>query len=143
MIWPDCTVETTVSRIKVEERGKSAVFINLDRNPYWKIKVDGCVVKNAIAADWIVAQKNNGAIIVELKGKDVDHAAKQVIATATLWRSKNSRGRLAGLIIATQYPTASPIIQRLQESFRKAFSAKLHVASGRREFRIEALLGRQ
>src|SRR3954451_9375532 len=95
-----CKTATTVSKIKVDELGRSAVFLNGKREKFIKIRVDGCVVKNSLAADWVLSKERVGDIIIELKGKDVDHGTRQITATAEFWTAKKFRkGKIAALIV--------------------------------------------
>jgi hypothetical protein len=113
----------------------------LENGRYCKIQVDGCVVKNALAADWVVSKQGIGDIIVELKGRNVEHAAKQINATATLWTDEKLRvGRLAALVVATQYPRANTMMQKAQAAFAKKFNAPLHVVTKNNEYCFEKVL---
>jgi len=95
-IAAECIEATTDSRVKVSERGRKAIFLNPDNCNYSKVRVDGCVVKNAKAADWVVSKHAVGDIIVELKGRNVEHAVKQINATAALWTEKRLVDRFRG-----------------------------------------------
>ena len=95
-----------------------------------------------MAADWVVSKCKVGDVIVELKGKDVEHATKQVVATAKLWKQKGlCQGKLAGLIVCSQYPKASTSVQKKQQAFASEFSGQLHVRTRNREYDLEQLLG--
>lgn len=133
--------ETTVSRIKVEENGRQAVFLNLDKSKFKKLKFDGGVVNNRVAADWIVKKVGVGKVIVELKGKDVSHAIEQVLETAQ-WMSDNgiNGGKLAGLIVSSQYPKFSTAIQRGKKECLKRFGGPLHVVAKNCDYNFERVL---
>lgn len=136
-----CIELTQDSRVKVSERGRKATFLNFEHCQYYKIQVDGCVVENSLAADWVVTKKGVGDIIVELKGKNVEHAVKQVNATAALWTDEKLRlGRLAALIVGTQWPRANTKMQKAAEAFKKRFNAPLHVATKNNEYIFEKVL---
>ena len=59
-----CTQVVGVSRIKVSEKGRKATFVNHKRERYKKIKIDGCVVNDELAADWLVCHCKHGQIII-------------------------------------------------------------------------------
>ena len=129
MIEPSCIEETDVSKIKVKDGTKFAVFLNSANTLHLKVRVDGCAVMDGPRADWVV-ERGNDAIVVELKGRDVEHAAVQIAATSTLWKNVEGRcGKIAGLIVARQYPKASTVIQLKQRSFVKTFGGPLHVVN--------------
>ena len=81
MIPITCIEETSDPKIKLEERGSKVIFLNEVRHPFRKIKVDGCVVQNQTAADWVVSKPPVGDLVLELKGRNVDHAIEQVTTT--------------------------------------------------------------
>ncbi|MGO9484192.1 MAG: hypothetical protein ACLPX9_06375 [Rhodomicrobium sp.] len=138
----DCQETVAHSRIKIEELGKKAIFINDERKEYVRTKVDGCVLVNTTAADWVLSKSNVGDVIVELKGADVAHAAEQVHATAHYWKDNSlCIGKLAGLIVCTQYPRgANTKIQKAQQAFSRKFKGPLHVFTGNREYLFESVL---
>lgn len=128
------------SKIKLSESGRSATFLNpLRGKGLVAIKVDGCVITSGVRADFAVEQGRK-VVIVELKGRDVESAAKQVSATTAHWFNSLKRcDEVAGLIIATQYPRASSTIQLKQQEFRKKFRAPLHVVCQNVEFEFDRL----
>lgn len=136
-----CRQKTTDSNIKCEEKGKKAIFRNPERREYYKTQVDGCLIKDEVASDWVVSRPQIGDVIVELKGKDVDHAVTQIQATAKYWTEKALlEGKLAGLVVATQYPRIDTKIQRAATALARSFNAPLHVVTKNYEFEIENVL---
>jgi hypothetical protein len=135
-----CCTETRVSRIKVEQFGRKAVFINDQNTVHQSIQVDGCVIQNEKAADYVVSRAAFGDVIVELKGKDVEEAVKQVEATAKHWIANGyCTGKIAALIVSTQFPKANTSVRRAQERFAKAYKSPLHVVTKNYEGRMEAV----
>jgi hypothetical protein len=110
MAADNCTERKRVSRIVVEENKSKATFLNKDRSWFQVTKVDGCLCKNQGAADWVVKKERVGAVVVELKGKDVPHAVRQVLATAKFWREhKPDCSRIAGLVVIRYLSSALPV----------------------------------
>ncbi|MFM0391181.1 hypothetical protein [Paraburkholderia phytofirmans] len=139
-----CREDTKVSKIKLDDRGgeRSATFLNKEKVKHIKIRVDGCLVKEATAADWILSKPNVGHIVVELKGSDVDHAIEQVMATAKLAeREKKDGERIAALIACTRYPKIDTKVQRGKQRFSDAHKGRLHVVTKSCEHVFEELLG--
>jgi hypothetical protein len=136
-----CKEYTTVSRVQVSERCRKATFLNPDNFQYLKVRVDNCIVENATAADWLISKEGIGDVIVELKGRNVEHAVKQINATAELWTGEGLRtGKLAALIVATQYPSANTAIQKAQQAFSKKYNGPLHVVTRNAEYCFECVL---
>jgi hypothetical protein len=138
----ECRVSISFKRIVVKDNGrKTATFLNEDEHTYFLTRVDGCVIKNELAADWLVTKPAVGEVIIEFKGRDVDHAVKQVHATAKYWQEHNLRiGSIAGLIVARQYPRNSTAVQRAQQAFARGFQGPLHVVTRNNDYKIEKVL---
>ena len=136
-----CFDNTTVSRIKFEEKGRCAVILNPDREEYTRARVDGCLIRDALAADWVVTKPDIGDVVIELKGSDVDHAIDQITATIDYWISERLRcGKLSALIVCAKYPKVDTKVQRAKSKFARAFKAPLHIVSRNHEYSFLALL---
>jgi hypothetical protein len=133
----ECTCEQSHSRIKVQERGRSAVFLNLSRAIVLLTRIDGCVVKNQTAADWVVTWTASRELIVELKGRNVEHACDQIWHTAQLVHRNCPGSKLAGLIVCSQFPRFNTAIQKAKTSFARQFSGPLHVVSRNCEYDVD------
>ena len=128
---------TTDSLVKVEERDKKAIFNNQQREIFYKIDVDGCIVRNETSADKIVkkpSNKNNGsckALVVELKGSpDVAHAVDQIDATISLLRNTDATCKnIAALIVCNSSPAYSSNARKGQELIRKKHRVALYVTT--------------
>jgi hypothetical protein len=81
-----CRAKVRRSRIKVEEKGRKAVFINPARAEYYVTRIDGCLVRNSRAADYMVTKCGVGDVVIELKGTDAVHAVSQIAAAIALVR---------------------------------------------------------
>lgn len=139
MIDDNCASICYHSKLKVAENGRSASFYN-DSDPRLTcVKVDGCLEFDGPRCDYVV-EKGEAAIFVELKGKNVEHGAGQVIATAAHWRQAGRVARFAGLIVARQYPKASASIQLKQQAFARSFRGPLHVVTSNQEYTFENVL---
>lgn len=143
MSSPACTAETDVSKIKLADpRSKRhAIILNTAREPYLRTRVDGCIIKNSLAADWVLSKAQVGQVIVELKGKDLMHGAKQVLATAQYMADKKCRtGRLSAIVVGVQIPSVDSRIQRAKVDFIKKFGGPLHFVSRNLEYQFDRLL---
>jgi hypothetical protein len=138
MIDQKCVQDLDVSNILLgPERGRSANICNPERLPHRKIKIDGCVQWEGLVADWAV-ERDIGVVIVELKGRNVEHGAKQVIATATKWIDKIGKDfKVAGLIVGRQVPAATTSIQIKKQEFARKFGGPLHVVNANCDYRFE------
>jgi len=136
-----CTTRKRVTKIVVEENRRKATFINVERAWYEVTQVDGCLCHNEEAADFVVSKENVGAVVVELKGRDVPHAVQQVLATAAFWRKHRPDCRvLAGLIVCRARPSYSTSVQRAQAKFAKVFRGPLHIVPKNKDLCLELVL---
>lgn len=128
MINCSCVEHKSDSLVQVKENGQKATFINKNNDVIECIKCDDCVMPQQTASDYVVSKYGSGDVIVELKGKNVEHGAKQILATASHWTSNKYRaGKIAGLIVCRQYPSGSTSVQKAKDTFRKLYKAPLHV----------------
>lgn len=135
------TRTSTDSKIKVAENGKQAIFINHERKVFYIVRVDGSLLKNQVASDFVVSKEDVGDVVIELKGMDVDHAVEQVLATAQHWSENGYRnGAIAGLIVCSRKPSFDTKVQRFALKFAKQFKAPLHVVARNDEYVIEKVL---
>jgi hypothetical protein len=136
-----CRVAVSVSRIKVEEKGKQAVFLNPGNEEHTKTKVDGCLIRGSTACDWVVSRPDCGDILVELKGCDVDRALEQVRATIKYWKSAGyAQPRIAALVVCSRYPRFDTKLQRAKVEFKRKFNAPIHLFARNIECCVHDLL---
>ncbi|MBB5208362.1 hypothetical protein [Chiayiivirga flava] len=129
--------------MKVEEGARSAIFLNAAREKYVKTKVDGCLLNNVLAADFVVTQSGKGSVIVELKGTDVERAVKQVAATIEFFQkceAAKQKQKMAGLVVCSRYPRFDTKLQRLSSEFTRKYKVPLHVVSKNDEFEMDRVL---
>jgi hypothetical protein len=109
----DCIQSVCDSKPKVEENGRKAVFLNPERVPVKKVRVDGCLITgNTPRADYIVSKPGVVDVIVELKGKDIFHAKDQILATLPFWKVHPPfSGKIAGLIVCSKSPMSASDLQ--------------------------------
>lgn len=140
----ECQETTRDSFIKVEQYGRKAVIINDSRQVHIRTRFDGCVVTNTLASDYIITRPSFGDVIIELKGKDVQHATKQVEATAAYWKENGyASSIMAALIVANQYPRVNTEIRKAQERFAKIYKKPLHVVTKNFRGRMEEIFSFQ
>jgi hypothetical protein len=112
------------SKVKVHDpgTGKSAVLLNPGRVQVRRIRMDGCFAPvGSRATDFVVSMHKAVDVIVELKGKNVDHAVEQIDSTWAFWNkhSEHESGQLIGAwIVCSEYPRASLKVDRYRERFR-------------------------
>jgi hypothetical protein len=135
----DCVESVTHSKVKVEEGGRKAVFLNRDNSLIKIVTVDGCLIKNTeLKADYIVSKPGIVDVIVELKGKDVPHARDQIVATLPVWRAHPPFSpRIAALIVCSRSPLSSSELQNMKAKILIRHKLWLEVdESGKKEYQF-------
>ena len=112
------------SKVKVHDpgTGKSAILLNPDRVQVRRIHMDKCLAPvGTTAADFVVSKPKIVDVIIELKGKNVDHAAEQVDSTWAFWSrhaEHEPNQSIGAWIVCSEYPRASLKVNRYREKFR-------------------------
>lgn len=133
-----------ISKVKVEQHGKSAVFLNPDRQSIHVTELDKGMVDHQCIADFAVSKTGVGDVIVELKGKEVGRACEQIIAAATLLKScRKTPSPIAGLIVCTRFPSSDTKAVRLKNQFMQKQKALLKICASNKEYSFEEFFGRR
>ena len=120
--------------IVCEENGKKLTFCNPGNLPVTKHVVDQCkdlrrLLKNKSCklCDYIVVDWRNEEHYVELKGRNVEHALKQLESTLEELRSTDSKEDFYCWVIGRGIPSNASKFGPLKEKFRSRFSARLFI----------------
>jgi len=120
----NCIETIRDSKVRVTDAGtaKSAILLNPERIRVRRIRVDNCLApERSAAADWVVSKPKVVDVIIELKGKNVDHAVDQIQSTLTFWSEhyEHEDGQVIGAwIVCSEYPRASTKVARYRERLR-------------------------
>lgn len=144
LVNPKCTEVVRVSKVKIAEKGKQAVFLNPKKEEFSRTRVDGCVITNKTACDWWIAHEGSGSVLIELKGCDVDHAIEQIEATFD-YLSKNNllHEKNAAMIICVKpprHPSFTSKLQKAKSRLSAKYKAPLHIVTGSHEYDIKRVL---
>jgi hypothetical protein len=127
----DCIEKIRDSKVKASDPGtaRSAILLNPERIQVRRIRMDGCLAPaRQVSADWVISTPQLVDVIIELKGKNVDHAVDQIQATLIFWSThqEHSTGQSIGAwIVCSEYPRASTKVARYRESIRSRGSILL------------------
>ena len=132
-----CTKICKNSLVKVQEGCRSAVIVNSARLEYKVIQVDKCLAIDGPKADFVI-ERNGRAIIIELKGRGVEHGATQAVATSELWLKGLKRvSVVSALIVGVMAPRARPSMLVRQSEYRRRFGTPLHVIRQNGQFEFD------
>jgi hypothetical protein len=103
--------------------GRSVILLNPKRIAARRIRMDGCLApRGSKAADFVLSLEATVDVIIELKGKNVDHAVLQIDSTLGFWsrhRQHKAGQTVSALIVCKEYPRADRKFKRCQESLRR------------------------
>lgn len=144
MYRKECVTTTRATRVAVSEKGKSAVFLNFEKQPICKVQYDGCHISQQVGCDWLVLKGSDVTILVELKGSDIDRALIQIEATLAALRASDLLStRMAALIVCASgsvRPAYTSKIQKVQQRLSRDYRTPLHVVTRNREYQFDAVL---
>ncbi|MBB4085101.1 hypothetical protein [Sphingomonas carotinifaciens] len=142
-----CSVRKNDSKIKIEENGRKAIFLNESRDEYTVTEVDGCLINDGMRADYLITKEDSCSVFVELKGKNVDHAVEQLFASVERLEVKNiCHKNLGFLVICKRFPRFDTFVAKAKQKAAARYKAGFHVVCDRGEFdihQIAAINGRK
>lgn len=113
------------SQIKCEEKQSKFVLLNPQRKPVEYITVDGCIYPRGhhdLCCDYAL-NFDDKTIFVELKGSDIAHAIKQILATKQAAKFTINPDKIA-VVVSSKTPKDDSSIQK-QKSILKKHGFKL------------------
>ncbi|MGB5989304.1 MAG: hypothetical protein WBG43_06155 [Marinifilaceae bacterium] len=122
--------------IKLNEK-KSTLFIDNAKGAT-VVHVDGCAISdNGLKCDYLVITPNGVEIYVELKGKDVKHAAEQIKRTIDLLSVDKVRQQKQSYIIASKCPPGLTTFKQIQKSlFKKRYNSSFEIKTVEHRIKI-------
>lgn len=134
----NCTIISKNSRVKVEENGRKAVFINDTRSEYKVTTIDNCLITEGVRADFLVSKVGSTSVLVELKGCDIKHACDQLLSSAEREEVRQLLEASIGfVIVCRRYPRFDTYVARAKARSAKQFKAGFHIVCDQRELYIE------
>ncbi|WP_162241549.1 hypothetical protein [Methylobacterium sp. Leaf117] len=132
-----CTIVVSHKLVKVEENKRKAVFRNPESKEYRITKVDNCVVTEGPRTDYLVSEKGSVSVLVELKGKDVEHACEQLFASADHASVRPLlESRIGFVIVCSKYPRFDTFVAKAKNTAAKRYKSGFHVICDQRELDI-------
>jgi hypothetical protein len=102
----------TGASLVCEERGRKMVFKKPSGRVADKIRIDGCVIRNKPACDYLVRDWLGRQHFVELKGRHDEEALKQIEATIPLFVRRGSKKKFWCFVVTSgSSPASLPGIQ--------------------------------
>lgn len=124
----ECFVEVDHNRIVFEENKSKLTLVNERKLNCKKLKVDGCQIVDGLKCDYALFN-DEVECYIELKGQDIKHAFKQLIATMEKLSAQLQKAPKISFVICTRSPLATAEIQDMQLKFKRDYNSKLLVRS--------------
>lgn len=137
MDYGNCTTQTTNKLITANEHNRKLAIKNPSAKSVRKIKVDGClVVDSSKRCDYMfeiiddsASDKIGSVIYLELKGRHIQEAYEQLVATIDRFIAEHHGIKKACHIVASRVPRTGPEVQQLQVEILRKKQAKLTVST--------------
>jgi hypothetical protein len=142
---PDqCATRGAMKRIVCAEEGRKITFINPKNRAVVKYSIDSCApLRRHLAdrtcklCDFIIVDWREEEHYIELKGKNVGHALKQLESTIRQLRSERASGFVYCWIITTASPSNTAKSLNRKAQFKKRFNARLEIRTNQHEHLLE------
>jgi len=137
MDYGNCTTQTTNKLITANEHNRKLTIKNPSGKAVRKIKVDGClIVDSSKRCDYMfeiientASDKIGSVIYLELKGRHIQEAYEQLVATIDRFIAEHHGIKKACHIVASRVPRTGPEVQQLQVEMLRKKQAKLTVST--------------
>ncbi|HZB89398.1 MAG TPA: hypothetical protein VE291_12110 [Terracidiphilus sp.] len=141
-----CTAESTDSKITVKRDGRRATFDNSERAAIKCVDLDRWIPSTETKkADYVVSKPGVADVIVELKGKDIEHAVEQIVVTLGKWKSAPPYSeKVGGLIVFTRCPMRSAETNDIKKRLLIQHGLWLEMDKNQKtEYRFETFTGKR
>jgi len=149
MLNPDpllqaCTETLDGPKITVKRDGRRATFVNPERASINCLDVDCWTpASDQPKADYILSKQSIVDVIVELKGKDIEYAAEQIVATWARWKAiPGASKKFGGLIVFTRCPFRAAEINNMKKRLLRQYGLWMEIDKDQKtEYRFETFTG--
>jgi hypothetical protein len=137
-----CRTLTRETKIVFSEKGRRMLFLNPRRMPLERCRIDSCPelrqqlsIQDSKLCDFCLVDWRPEEHFIELKGKNVDHALRQLEATLNLLRQSPQK-LVHAWIITSESPASQPKFLNLKERFMKRLNVKLTIRTNQHEHHL-------
>lgn len=132
---PGCQKPTVGSTLKLRDKkqGPSEFVIsilNQHAGQFSAYQVDGCLTKDGIRCDFLVFPHADAAVLVELKGGDVEKGFAQLRASLLSLGAEIGARKKYAVLVPVRYPLPPYQTAKFQDIFRK-LNCKLRIKNRR------------
>ena len=135
----DCSKLSSNKIIAVSENKRKFTILNSSELKINKVEVDGCYMKSGLKCDYLFEIINKEIIAVfyvELKGKNIEHAIKQLVSTVSHCKTTHKDIKKECYIIASRIPKSSTSAQNLKKEFKRKYKIQLFIDTSLKEVTV-------
>jgi|ERR1017187_5560971 hypothetical protein len=140
-----CTEESNDSKITVKRDGRRATFDNSVRATIKCVDLDRWIPAAHVRADYILSKPGVVDVIVELKGKDIQHATDQIVATLAKWKNAPPFSKkIGGLIVFTRCPMSAAQTGDIKKRLLRKYDLWMEIDKDQKtEYQFETFTGKR
>ena len=126
-----CNSLTANKIVTVSENKRKFTILNSSSLQINKVEVDGCYITSGSKCDYLFEIINKKDITdvyyVELKGKNIEHAIKQLEATIIYCKPIHKDIKKECYIVASRVPKSSTSAQNFKKEFKRKHNIQLFI----------------
>ena len=135
----ECVSEKSDRVVPIRDVGRKINIVNRSNFILQIIKYDGCEVSGVEAADYLVRIPSVSDHIIELKGRNIEHALDQISSTIERLRVANElMSEIFGAVSCKQVPKSGCAILKKRESIKRKYGVDVAISSSKIHYCIES-----
>ncbi len=140
MEFEKCTHKSNQKAVSIAEKGRKFILNNKTKRQLAIVKVDGCLItSNKIEkCDFLIEidEPRTMAIYLELKGKNIEKAYKQLINTMNILKKRHKKVNKMCQIVASRVPKSGTSVANLKENMMKTHKTLLKIGTNKVQMNI-------
>lgn len=128
-----CRRERNDAVIVFEENTRKMTFRNPNRRTVTEVRVDGCEITDGLKCDFLLIEPEQTEHFVELKGGDIAHACRQILATHQQLSRK--RAEVFAWVVSSKFPQDDSTLRQLKMECRRR-RIKLAIKNSQQSYQL-------
>lgn len=129
-----CHKNINDSKILIKDKGSRStlIILNPTQENYLETRLDGCYLDyqdGQKSADYMLSKQDGNSLLIELKGRNVEHGCKQVLETYRRLKQKSvfkNNAVPAIIVLSNSAPKARPGLAKYKDQYKRLSSKQLH-----------------
>jgi hypothetical protein len=132
MDFKKCTKSFSKKIIPITGNRMTFKILNPGKKRVNQVQVDGCLIDdNRIRCDYLFEINSPMSLVfyVELKGKNIEKALKQLEATIGYCKTRHNGLEKECYIVASRVPKEGPKVQNIRKKFKRKYDISIYVST--------------